>query len=344
MKTEEISSIRFTDFNPNEWDNLIINFNVTINYTSWFLSYIEILNAKNNIENYSFLIYQNNHPVAIVPLFLEKIETEWQISMGQEPVFAPVFIKTLDKSILGDLYKYIVSKIDTLALKFDCTLARFQYSPLLNDDFFQNYYKDFGFVEDILYPNWYIFKTKKSLIIDLSKDISDLYRAVRKSNKPHINKTRRETRCFILDDSNFDQALFDDYIHLYLSVKGKMRSLSAFSSDASAIKSGLEVVILCQYNDSIIGAIALHTFKNKARYNSSVQDPKISRVIYPNHYLLWEAIIYLKSKDYYRFEIGEQINDEDNDKISDKERNLAHFKSGWGGYPVPWIKVQKNYY
>ena len=185
---------------------------------------------------------------------------------------------------------------------------------------------------------------KKSLIIDLNQDISDLYSSVRKSNKPHINKTRRETKCFILDNSNFDQALFDDYVALYLSVKGNRRSLSAFSLDASAIKSGLEVIILCQYNDSIVGAIALHTFNNKARYNSSVQDPKINRVIYPNHYLLWKAINYLKDNKYHRFEIGEQINEKDNAKITDKERNLAHFKSGWGGDLVPWLKIQKNYY
>jgi hypothetical protein len=344
MKAKELSSIRFTNFNSDEWDKTITEFDATINYTSWYLNYIEILNAKSNIKNYTFLIHKNNNPVAIVPLYLENIETEWQISMGQEPVFAPIFIKTIDKSILGDLYQYLISKIDTLAEKFDCKLARFQYAPLLHNDFFQNYYKDFGFVEDILYPDWYIFKAKKSLIIDLNQDISDLYSSVRKSNKPHINKTRRETKCFILDNSNFDQALFDDYVALYLSVKGNRRSLSAFSLDASAIKSGLEVIILCQYNDSIVGAIALHTFNNKARYNSSVQDPKINRVIYPNHYLLWKAINYLKDNKYHRFEIGEQINEKDNAKITDKERNLAHFKSGWGGDLVPWLKIQKNYY
>lgn len=343
MKAKELSSVQFIDFEFDEWDKALINFDATINYTSWFLNYIEILNAKSNIKNYTFMIFEENLPVAIVPLYIENIESEWQISMGQEPIFAPIFIESIDKSILDHLYHYLFSVIDALVEKFDCKLARFQYSPLLHNNSFQNYFKDFGFIEDINFPDWYIFKANKSLIIDLNQDIPDLYRAVRKSNKPHINKTRRKTKCFILDNSNFDQTLFDSYIDLYISVKGNKRSLSAFGLDARAIKKGLEVLILCEYNDSIIGAIALHTFNNKARYNSSVQDPKISRVIYPNHYLLWEAIVYLKDRNYYRFEIGEQISDKDNAKINDKERNLAHFKSGWGGYTVPWIKAQKNY-
>ena len=230
-----------------------------------------------------------------------------------------------------------------MAEKFNCKLARFQYSPLLHKDFSENFFKDFGFVEDIVYPDWYIFKAKHSLIIDLKKNVDDLYSAVRKSNKPHINKTRRETKCYILDSSDFDQSLFDRYVDLYFSVKGEKRSLLAFNQDAKAIKLGLEVLMLCEYNNSLVGAIALHTFSRKARYNSSVQDSKINRKVYPIHFLLWQAILYLKNQGFKRFEIGEQISDEDANKISDKEKNLFHFKSGWGGNLVPWVKIEKKY-
>ena len=94
-------------------------------------------NAKSSIENYTFMIFEENLPVAIVPLYIESIDSEWQISMGQEPIFAPIFIKTIDKSILDRLYHYLFSTIDALAEKFDCKLARFQYSPLLHNNSFQ---------------------------------------------------------------------------------------------------------------------------------------------------------------------------------------------------------------
>ena len=137
--------------------------------------------------------------------------------------------------------------------------------------------------------------------------------------------------------------MFDSYIALYIKVKGKKRSLLAFSQDEKAIKSGLEVIILCEYNKHLVGAIALHTFSNKARYNSSIQDSKINRQVYPNHFLLWQSILYLKEKGFKKFEVGEQIIYEGVNKITDKEKNLSHFKSGWGGNIVPWVKVEKSY-
>lgn len=343
MISERFKQVFFNELSTTEWDQLSRYFEVTINYTSWFLNYIEVLNADSNIKNFTFLVYENDIPVSIVPLYVELIEDSWQISMGQEPVFASIFNKKIHNSNHTFLNKYIIDKIDRLARKFKCKLARFQYSPLLHDNHIQNHYLDFGFSEEIVYPDWYIFKAKNSLLIDLNQDISDLYSAVRKSNKPHINKTRRETECVILDKSNFNQMIFDKYIDLFLDIKEHKRSVEAFNLDAEAIKNGLEVLILCQYNESLVGAIALHTFDKKARYNSSVQDPKISRLVYPNHFLLWEAIMYLKDKGFTKFEIGEQISDVDNVKITNKERNLAHFKSGWGGNLVPWVKVQKKY-
>ena len=340
MKRVSILSLDlFDNLSYDEWGTVLNNFNVTINYTSWFLKYIEALNAKSRIKNHTFVIYENDIPAVIVPIYIENIDNNWQISMGQEPIFAPVFNKNISKTEYNKYYDYLLTKIDNLANLFNCRLARFQYSPLLDSEY--NHYKDFGFSENISYPDWYIFKAKFSYVIDLSQNIDELYRNVRKSNKPLINRTRRETKYFILDSSNFNQSVFDRYVELYLSVKGNKRSLSVFSLDAIAIKDGLEVLLVCEYNDLIVGAIALHTYNQKARYNSSVQDPKFDRLIYPIHFLLWQAILYLNEKDFDCFEIGEQV--VSGDSVNDKEKNLSHFKAGWGGKLEPCLKIQKSY-
>ena len=342
-EVNSLSTNLFKNLSFDEWDGVLKNFNVSINYTSWFLKYIEVLNAKSRIQNYTFVIYQNDTPIAIVPLYLENIENNWQISMGQEPVFAPVFSKKIGKSELTRYYKYLLLEVDKLAKTFKCKLARFQYSPLLYNEFSYNYYKDFGFIEDITFPDWYIFKAKYSYIIDLNQSVDYLYKAVRKSYKSLINKTRRETKCYILDDSNFNQILFDRYVALYISVKGQRRSSSAFSLDAIAIKQGLEVLIICEYNNILVGTIGLHTYNKKARYNSSVQDLKVDRAIFPNHFLLWQAILYLNNNGFNQFEIGEQVTNSDSVNVSDKDKNLSHFKAGWGGKLIPSVKIQKNY-
>ena len=299
------------------------------------------MNSNNNIKNLSFLLLEDDEIVAIVPLYVEEINGKCQISMGQEPIYAPI-VRTDADAFSSLVYcKYILNEIEDISRKFKCTLARFHFSPLLTENMIPNFFTEFGYKEDIQHPDWYIFKSKNSYIINLNNEENDLYSEVRKSNKPHINRTRKETDLVILDENNFDQSIFDQYIQFYYAVKGNKRSQSAFELDKSAIKKGLEVLLLCKFMNKFIGAVALHTHNGKARYNSSIQDYDFDKKIYPNHFLLWEAVVYLKARGFNLFEIGEQVDQSNN--LTIKERNLSHFKAGWGGRLVPWIKVQKEF-
>ena len=38
----------FNNYSLIEWNDLLLNFDPTINYTSWFLNYVEILNSSFN--------------------------------------------------------------------------------------------------------------------------------------------------------------------------------------------------------------------------------------------------------------------------------------------------------
>ena len=82
---------RFARYTEVDWDKLLLNFDSTINYTFWFLNYVGVLNHSSDIKNFTFVLYESDEPIAIVPLYLEKINCKLQISMGQEPVFAPIF-------------------------------------------------------------------------------------------------------------------------------------------------------------------------------------------------------------------------------------------------------------
>ena len=226
----------FENYPSSKWDKLITDFDVTINYTAWFISYIEVLNSNNNIKNLSFLLLEDDEIVAIVPLYVEEINGKCQISMGQEPIYAPIVRTDADASSSLVYCKFILNEIEDISRKFKCTLARFHFSPLLTENMIPNFFIEFGYKEDIQHPDWYIFKSKNSYIINLNNEENDLYSEVRKSNKPHINRTRKETDLVILDGNNFDQSIFDQYIQFYYAVKGNKRSQSAFELDKSAIK------------------------------------------------------------------------------------------------------------
>ena len=341
LEVDNLSISLFKDFSTKEWGKLLENFDSTVNYTAWFLNYIEVLNVKSSIKNLSFVVLNGSVFIAIVPLYVEKIDSHWQMSMGQEPVFAPIFNKNVPNNAISEYYEYIVAEIDRIASQYQCILARFHYSPLLHTKVNHNYFTEFGYGKDILYPNWYIFKAEFSYVINLLIEENELYRCVRKSSKPNINRTRRETKLIVLDGDNFDQSLFNQYVQLYYKIKGEKRNPRAFELDSVAIQKGFEVLLLCQYKDILIGAVALHIYNGKARYNSSVQDYDVDKSIYPNHFLLWESIVYLKEKGFDLFEIGEQV--AESMELSNKERNLSHFKAGWGGTLVPWMKAQKGF-
>ena len=331
----------FIDYSIDDWSNLLVNFDSTINYTAWFLNYVEILNASSEIKNHTFVLYDENNPIAIVPLYVEKINNKLQISMGQEPIYAPIFNKNISNN--GKYFKYLIEKIDDIAMKNRCLLARFHFSPLLNYHLLAIQYLKSGYVDDIFYPNWYIFKSKFCFVLNLANSKDALFKGIRKGHRSNIRQTKKIASLIVIDKNSFNEDVFNRYILLYYEVKGKKRSSAAFKLDSIAIKSGLQFVIICEYDNEFIGAIAFHIHNNKARYNSSVQLYNINLRIHPTHFLLWSGIEYLKDKNYEFLEIGEQVIENEKYIVSSKEKNLSHFKSGWGCDLISSIKIQKEF-
>lgn len=333
----------FGSYLSEEWDQILLGFDASINYTFWFINYIEILNEASNIKNYTFVVYQENYPIAIIPIYVEQIEKNFQISMGQEPINAPIFcanFKIKDKSKVVAL---IMENINKIANQNKCILARFHLSPLLKDRSIIKYFKECGYTEDIKYPSWYIFKCKYSYLIKLEMDKKTLFNKIRKGHRSNITKSQKNLTLYVLDKYNYSQELFNRYVNLYFQIKGGKRNPKAFKLDSLGVKSGFQTIMLCENENELVGAIALHIYKDKARYNSSVVNHSECKEFYPTHFLLWSAIMYLKNRKFELFEIGEQVVESDLYEVTQKEKNLSHFKAGWGADLVPWLKVQKNY-
>ena len=75
------------------------------------MNYVEVLNNSSEIRNFTFVLYETHRPIAIVPLYVEKINGQFQISMGQEPVFAPIFNSNIVTSNISENIEYIVNQI-----------------------------------------------------------------------------------------------------------------------------------------------------------------------------------------------------------------------------------------
>lgn len=342
MNIENVKLKKFECFTQEKWDKIVFDLNGDINYSYWFTEYIVHYNQKNNIRNYSTVFYDSNDEVlAIVPLFIETINENNQISIGENAINSPLFNPNLEQKSVVQIYEIIIDYVNELSVEFNSKLARFQI-PSLNMQSV-NYYKLFGFNEEIRNPDWYIFKCDFSYIITLkNRSIPDIRSKIRKSFKSLINKTKNDTNLIILDKDNQDRRIFDKYIELHYEIKGKNRTRETFEKDYIAICSGLETILICEYQDKFIGAVVLYTFNKKAIYNSAMQKYDTNG-LHPNHFLMWESIEYLHKKEYEFFLNGEQVIQSDKYCISEKEKNLSHFKKAWGGELYPWMKVEKLY-
>jgi hypothetical protein len=333
----------FSNYSLVDWSDLLLNFDSTINYTSWFLNYVEILNTSSEIQNHTFVLYAENIPIAIVPLYIEKINNTLQISMGQEPIYAPIFNKNMSISNSKKYFNYLIKKINDIALQNKCLLARFHYSPLLSYHFLPIEYLNSGYVEGIFYPDWYIFKSKFSFVLNLANNKEYIFNKIRKGHRSNIRQTKKIANLIVIDANSFSTEIFNRYVSLYYKVKGNKRNFEAFKLDEIAIKSGLQFIMICEFDNKFVGAVAFHTYSNKARYNSSIQLYNDNVRIHPTHFLLWSGIEYLKDKGCELLEFGEQVVENKQFKVSLKEKNLSHFKSGWGCDLISNIKVQKEF-
>jgi hypothetical protein len=342
LNISNLTAKEYSEIGKIAWDKVVINFSGDINYSHWMISYIVIYNKNNNIKNLSYILYNNeDQPIAIVPLFVERIADDYQISMGQNAVCSPLFNPRLEQKEIIKLYEHILNNIDNLSLKYRCKLARFQIPPLNMEAV--NYYKLFGYGEQILSPDWYIFKCDFSYILTLkNKALSDIRSNIRGSFKSLINKTKKNTNLIVLDENNTDRQIFDKYVKTHYEIKGNNRVQQAFEDDYVAICNGFESILICEYENVYVGVVVIYTFNKKAIYNSAMQRHNYEK-IYPNHFLMWESISYLYNNGYDYYINGEQVIYSDNYKVSDKERNLSYFKMAWGAEIYPWMKSQKHY-
>mgnify|MGYP000232167296 CR=1 FL=1 len=333
----------YCEFSPKQWDEVVNLFDGTIYHTSWFFEYMTIYHKNIHIQNYSFSILNDTEVVALIPLFVEKIDNMWQVSMGEESITSVLYDSNLKQKDILSIFQLFTRHIDEIAKEKLCSLSRFNISPLMtvSRDININFYKLFGYKDQILIPSWYVFKCDFAYVIDLSMPLEQLYSNVRRRYKSFINKTLKLANHIILDQDNLNKEVFCKYINFYYSIKGNRRTSEAFDKDYEAIKNGLEVIFICEYNDKYIGAIAIHQYNNMARYNSALTVTIDN--LYPNHSLVWKSIEYLKKNNCKYYEIGEQVCDNGSYEISKKEKDLSFFKAGWGGDLYPWMKAQKEY-
>ena len=100
-------------------------------------------------------------------------------------------------------------------------------------------------------------------------------------------------------------------------------------------------IVFGHINKELVTA-ALFNYKNSSAYYS-VSASKRNLFDKPiSHVLMWRAIEELKAKNIIYLELGEQYPNLTDEKITQKERDIANFKRGFGGHTQINLNISYN--
>ena len=333
----------YSDIEPSWWDEQVKKFNGSIFYTYSYIKYMELCNKQTQIKNLSYVIFDKNKILSLVIIFIENIQNQMQMSVGEYSIQSPLINNKLSLKELDYIKSIIKKNIIELCKKHNCKLARFQVSSfniLTNSSYYKNFYYNWGFSKNIQKKEWYDFQCNQSFIIDLKLKEEILRANIRKSYKSLINKTEKsDVELHIINSENINIKLFDEYGKIHNKVKSNKRSKENLNFNLNLIKENKETIFLCVSYKKIIGAFVVLHYNNMAYYNSGyINNDK--DILHPTHYLFWQAIKYLHKKEYQYFHIGSKI-DNSLSNLPSKHINLSFFKSGWGGTAIGWEHAEK---
>ena len=174
-------------------------------------------------------------------------------------------------------------------------------------------------------------KPSTTRIIDLGQSEVDLKRAIRKSYHSLINWGLNSMEIEIHDSTNVKWKTIERFRDLHINeAKRETRSINTWNKQFEAISSGLAFCITAKLDKELVSAAYFLCPYWICYYGSSASrrdlfDKPLS------HSIIWKAILESKRRGDSLFNIGSTYEYKFNNLATDKEKNIAYFKEGFGG-------------
>ncbi len=290
-------------------------------------SEVSVFHLESSIEYYaayyeginiSFLLHENNTPLALLPLFAYKEENQWIISTNGEGIIGPLFVQDTPKKLRKRLEKQIIEILYIIFNKLKIEKVRFFEPNLILSSWYllwlEKNYKDF---------------LKYQLAIDLRKSIEDIRLGFRKSYKPLVNKALREWQIRVCDKDN-DQ-IFEEFRLLHLEVAGKeTRNRESWAIQKKQIKNKEAFLVTVRDEEELIGAGFFNYTRDIGMYSVAAYKRELfDRPI--GHAVQMIAIEKLKELGCKTYYLGQKAT---SGISTDKEISISHFKEGFASHIV----------
>lgn len=312
-------------------------------HTTDWLEYTIHLRPELKSQNKSFMIMNNNDPIAICPLILNTI---YENGNGEYNIFSfdkyngisPALKNSISSKQKNKILVQIFEYLDRLALKLDVKKTLIKLSPLSPVYFKEhqyNYLMKFGFLNTTL----------NTQILDLSNDLNQVLKEMRKAHRYDIRRAERVFEVNIFNKNNIDKEIFDQYRILHHKTAGRVtRPLITFDMMYKWIVKGNAILCGVSHKGKYIGFSLINIYKDGAFYSSASDDPDVETSVPISHIIQWNVINWLKKNEFRIYEIGlQQFGMELYDYPSEKDISISFFKRGFGGFTVPVFSGEKFY-
>lgn len=285
--------------------------------------------AQSVFENASFLLVQDQKPVAVVVIYLDRDEKGvCSISWGGRSCPAPFISQAVPYHLQEKYLSEAMKEIEIIESQYQVEKTMFQMEPLANAlqrDTLMNYqfllkygYKDTSYITQML---------------DLRKEEKELWSDVRKGHKSDIKKGRYDIVFY--DFSNITKDHIECYRSIYEQDAGMVtRNSELYMHYYDFVKAGKGLLAFAYKNGKPVAVLIVTGFGNMAYYSSYAElSEELDGPV--GHQLQWETILELKRRKIAFYEVGEQVFGTF-PKGSEEAKlvNISMFKRGFGGYPM----------
>lgn len=304
-------------FDLSNWDDVLRDCsNVSVFYLKSTIAYYE---AYFKGQNLSFVLKENNSPLAIMPLFAHENERGWVLSTNGDGLIGPLILdgtpKKLKKRIEKQIADIIIQVASTLKIQ---KISLFEGSPFLS--------------------SWHLLWLEKSskdfltyqLAIDLNQTIEEIKLGFRKSYKPLVNKALRQWNVEVCDPK--DDKVFDEFRLLHLEEAGRQtRNEESWNIQKNQIVNKEAFLISVRDDLNLIGAGFFTYTKDIGMYSvGAYKRDLFDKPI--GHAVQVIAIRTLKEIGCATYHLGQKFTSLGSENATEKELSISHFKEGFSGY------------
>ncbi len=331
-----MSIISFEQIGCERWDAFCASSkNAWFRHTSTFIEFARTL-AKGS-ENLSFAVVNTSENIiALFPLVMQTTERGKEFAMGGTPTPFPVFAGDSTHEERVKALNLGMDEIDRRAKKQSVTRTKIFVDsltePITSGQMQENPFLHFGYRDTSI----------ETTCVDLRQTEENLYVNISPSHRANIRKA--EDAGYVVDffESDQEENSFSIFEQIYFAAAGvKAGTPARWRATAGLMRKGFAMPALIRKKDSsqYVAGNMYMIYKQRAYYMLSATLPEYQKTRGLGHLLQWETMKFLKQKDFTHYEVGWIVPRES----SQKEKDISHFKSLFGGKRFPVFSGEKNY-